>query len=98
MTHHLSDPEVVQHLGEAWRVARSGILISDLHRGAILYGMLWLMFCLMRFPAHFRADALLSVRRGFLTRELAAMAAKAGIPNADVSLYFGTRVLLRAKK
>ncbi len=98
MTHHLSDEDVVRHLREAWRVARRAIFFSDLHRGPILYGLLWLMFCVRRFPKHFRADGLLSVKRGFLTGELESMATQAGISNARASLYYGTRILLQAKK
>ena len=45
MTHHLStNEEVTQHFREAWRVTRSGLLLTDLHRNVFLYGMLWLLF------------------------------------------------------
>lgn len=98
MTHHLSDEEVVQHLREAWRVTRQGIFFSDLHRGPVLYGLLWLMFCVRRFPKHFRADGLLSVKRGFRIGELKSMTHQAGITDARVWLHAGTRVILQAKR
>lgn len=98
MTHHLSDEEVVVHLREGWRVARRAVLLSDLHRGPMLFGTIWLMFRLRRFPKHFEADGLLSVKRGFRVGELRAFAKQAEIPNARVWLYFGTRVILEAKK
>lgn len=98
MTHHFSDSEVVQHLREAWRVARRAIFLSDLHRGPALHGLLWLMFCVRRYPEHFRADGLLSVKRGFLVGELQSLANQAGIPGARAWLRYGTRVILEARK
>jgi 2-polyprenyl-3-methyl-5-hydroxy-6-metoxy-1,4-benzoquinol methylase len=99
MTHHLTrDDEVIQHLCEAWRVARRAIFFSDLHRGPVLYGMLWLLLQLRRFPKSFNGDALLSVRRGFRTGELRQLAGRAGIPAAKVWLYYGSRVIVQAKK
>lgn len=99
MTHHLSeDADVIRHLREAWRVARSGICFTDLHRGAFLYCVLSLLFFVRRFPNHFREDALLSVKRGFRTGELRELATQARIDRARVGLYFGTRVILQAKK
>src|SRR6185503_15370286 len=99
MTHHLpEDVQVVQHLREAWRVSRRAILFTDLHRGLLLYGVLRLLFCLRRYPKHFRDDALLSIRRSFRRRELQLLANEAGIPNARASLYYGSRVILQAKR
>lgn len=98
MTHHLSDAEVIQHLREAWRVARRAIFLSDLHRGPVLYGLLWLMFGVLKFPKHFRDDGLLSVKRGFRASELQSLAVQAGIPNARARLHYGTRIILQAKK
>jgi SAM-dependent methyltransferase len=98
MTHHFSDDEVVQHLREAWRVARRGIFLSDLHRGVVLYCLVRLMFCVQRFPRDFQHDGLLSVKRGFRADELQAVAGQAGIPNARAWCYYGSRVLLQAKK
>lgn len=98
MTHHLTDTEVVQHLREAWRVARGALVISDLHRNAGLFAMLWIATHLFRFSRPVRADALISVRRGFQLAELRSLARTAGIPHPDVWLYFGTRIILQARK
>src|SRR5206468_2602528 len=98
MTHHLSDEEVVLHLREAWRVARRGIFFTDLHRGPVLYGLLWALFHLRQFPQHFRDDGLLSVERGFRVGELRKLVQRAGIRDARVWLYYGTRVILEARK
>ncbi len=99
MTHHLNgDTDVIQHLREAWRVARYGICFTDLHRGPFLYGVLWSLLQLRRFPKHFREDALLSVKRGFRVPELRDLAVRAEITHARVWLYYGTRVILQANK
>jgi ubiquinone/menaquinone biosynthesis C-methylase UbiE len=98
MTHHFSDEEVVQHLREAWRVTRRAIYLTDLHRSPVLYALLKVMFAVRRFPKHFENDGLLSVKRGFRVRELKLLAKQAGIPDARISVYYGTRILIRAKK
>lgn len=98
MTHHFSDNEIVTHFREAWRVARRAIYVSDLHRGLRLYFAVRLMFFVQRFPRHFQEDGLLSVKRGFRTHEFQALAGRAGISNARAWLYYGSRVILEAKK
>ncbi|HWI56821.1 MAG TPA: methyltransferase domain-containing protein [Bacillota bacterium] len=98
MTHHLTDEQVQRHLREAWRVARSAIFLSDLHRNAALYWVLWLFLRLRRFPESFGADALLSVRRSWRSHELQRLATQAGIAQAQVEVYFSARVLLHARK
>src|ERR1041385_6174334 len=35
MAHHLADEQVIQLLRESWRVARTAIFISDLHRSLV---------------------------------------------------------------
>ena len=99
MTHHLaSDEEICQHFREAWRVARSGILLSDIHRNTILYGLIWLILRAGNFPKHFREDGLLSVKRGFRAGDWRRLADQAQINEARVWPYFGARVMLSARK
>jgi len=98
MTHHLQDGEVVTHLREAWRVTRGAMLISDLHRNIGLYGMLSVLPHFLPVSRTVKADALISVKRGFHLEELRELARKAGLTEAKVRLYYGTRILLQAKK
>jgi SAM-dependent methyltransferase len=98
MTHHLADTEVVRHWREAWRVTRDAIFICDLHRNAFLYTLLWLTMRLIRTDPVLREDGLISVRRGFRLREWRELAARAEIPGARVWLYYGTRIVLQARK
>ena len=98
MTHHLANAEVIQHWREAWRVSCDAVFICDLHRNAGFYAMLWLMTGLMRTEKILRQDALISVARGFHLDEWRDLAARAEIPDARVSLYYGTRIVLQARK
>jgi 2-polyprenyl-3-methyl-5-hydroxy-6-metoxy-1,4-benzoquinol methylase len=98
MTHHLTDEQVVRHWREAWRVTRDAMFICDLHRNAFLYAMLWLTMRLMRTDPTLREDGLISVKRGFRRREWRELAARAEIPAAKIWLYYGTRIVLQARK
>ena len=98
MTHHLTDAEVVQHWREAWRVSRDAIFICDLHRNAGFYALLWPALHLLRTEARLRRDGMISVRRGFRRREWQALAARAEIPSPKVCLYYGTRIVLQARR
>jgi SAM-dependent methyltransferase len=98
MTHHLTDEQVIQHWREAWRVTRDAMFICDLHRNAGFCAMLWLSLRLMRTSRDLREDALISVKRGFRLREWRELAARAEIPDAKVWLYYGTRIVLQARK
>jgi ubiquinone/menaquinone biosynthesis C-methylase UbiE len=99
MAHHLSsDEEVSRHFSEAWRVTGDLLLLNDLHRNAALYLVVWALVRLRGCPAHFRSDALVSIRRSWRVPEWRALAARAGITDARVALYAGARVLLSARK
>ena len=97
MTHHLdSDEDVVAHFREADRVARRAALFTDLHRNVAFLVGLWLG--LLGAPRAFRADAVLSVRRGWRVPEWQRLAAAAGLTRARVWREHGTRVLLSVAK
>ena len=98
MTHHLTDAEVVQHWREAWRVTRDAIFICDVHRNVGLYTMLWLVMLVLRVERKLREDGLISVKRGFRLDEWRALAARADILDAQVWLYYGTRIVLQGRK
>ena len=98
MTHHLTDEEVVGHFREAWRVSRDAVFFVDAHRNVGAWCALWLVLRLMRVTPQFRSDGLLSVQRGWRVGEWRELARKAGIPQARVWLYYGSRVMLQARK
>ena len=99
MAHHLAtDDEVAVHFKEAWRVARAAVLFNDLHRNVGLYAAIWLLLRLKRAPETFLSDGLVSVRRSWRVKEWRALATRAEIPNPRVWLYYGSRVILEARK
>lgn len=98
MTHHLSDAEVVRHWQEAWRVTRRDMFICDVHRNPGLYAMLWVGTRWLGIGSPVREDALISVKRGFRLREWREKARIAGVTGAKVWLYYGTRIVLQARK
>jgi SAM-dependent methyltransferase len=98
MAHHLTDTDVKLLLQETWRVARRAVVLCDLHRNIGLYVLLWLLFCFQKHPASFRADGLLSVKRGWRVGELLGLARAAGVPGASAKLRFGARIVLHAER
>lgn len=99
MTHHFtSEAEACQHFREAWRVSKRLLLLNDLHRNLAFYLALGMVLKASGAPAEFFSDGLLSVRKGWRLKEWRAMAAQAGISDAKVWLYAGTRIMLAARK
>jgi ubiquinone/menaquinone biosynthesis C-methylase UbiE len=99
MTHHLDDDaEVIQHFREAYRVARLGVFITDMKRSPFLYGVLWIALRLLGITPRMRQDGLISVKRSWRKGELRELAGRAGLRGATVQSYFGTRLIVAAKK
>jgi 2-polyprenyl-3-methyl-5-hydroxy-6-metoxy-1,4-benzoquinol methylase len=98
MAHHLTDHQTVEHFREAWRVTRDALFLTDTHRNAGALCMVWAVLRTLRVTPHFLSDGLQSVRRGWRLGEWRALAAQAGIPSARISLYYGSRVFLQARK
>ncbi|MEP6664416.1 MAG: methyltransferase domain-containing protein [Verrucomicrobiota bacterium] len=99
MTHHLAnDTEIVAHFREAWRVARQGIIFSDIHRNAFLYSVIWLLLHAGNFDPHFRDDGLISVKKSFRVGEWKNFARQANILPAKIWMHYLARVILTAKK
>jgi len=98
MTHHLPCLQIPRHFAESWRVASKAVLISDLHRNALLYATLFLSLRLQGHSRDFIADALLSVKRGWRVSEMRELVKKSGITQLQVRLYFSARVLVVGRK
>ena len=98
MTHHLTDDEAVQHFREAWRVTRDALFLTDAHRNVGAWCAIWVLLRCLRVTPEFLSDGLLSVRRGWRVKEWRALAERAGLGFASVWLYYGSRVMLQARK
>jgi ubiquinone/menaquinone biosynthesis C-methylase UbiE len=68
--HHFNASELRVLLAEWSRVARFGIIINDLQRSAIAFHAIAMLTRLLSHSAMVRNDAPISVRRGFLKKEL----------------------------
>jgi SAM-dependent methyltransferase len=71
--HHFQHADAVRLLRELDRVARVRVVVSDLRRSYLAAAGLWLASFPMRFHRVSRHDGVVSVLRGFTTRELAAL-------------------------
>jgi len=98
MTHHLTEDETVQHFREAWRVTRDAVFLTDAHRNGGALCVIWALLRSLRVTPHFLSDGLQSVRRGWRVGEWRELAERAGIVDARVWLYYGSRVMLQARK
>jgi SAM-dependent methyltransferase len=68
--HHFSGIDALNLLREMNRVARVRVIVSDLRRSWLAAAGLWLVSFPLRFHAVSRHDGVVSVMRGFTTREL----------------------------
>ena len=83
--HHFDEADAVQVLRELARVARRGVVVSDLARSrpALLGAELLAATCWRRNPIT-RHDGPLSVRRAYTPEEVRVLAARAGLHGARV--------------
>jgi SAM-dependent methyltransferase len=95
MTHHLpDDATVIAHFREAARVSRRLVLLCDMQRNPVFLALLSTLLWLRGAPKEFRADGILSVRRGWQRPEWEHLAQRAGLTHARVWTEHGARILL----
>jgi ubiquinone/menaquinone biosynthesis C-methylase UbiE len=97
-THHFVEEQVVAILGEMARVARRGIYVLDLHRHPLPYYVYTRLGPLVLRNRLTRDDGALSILRGFVPKELAALARQAGLEGIRVERVFPYRLVLSGKK
>jgi ubiquinone/menaquinone biosynthesis C-methylase UbiE len=90
--HHFAGADAVKLLREMNRVARVRVVVSDLRRSWIAAAGLWLASFPLRFHAVSRHDGVVSVLRGFTTRELADTVNDAVARNPIVHRRRGFRI------
>jgi ubiquinone/menaquinone biosynthesis C-methylase UbiE len=89
--HHCTDEEARVLLDKLSRIARYGIIINDLHRHPIAYASILLLTRLFSQSALVRHDGPVSVLRGFLRRELAAIVPARLQTAASISWHWAFR-------
>jgi SAM-dependent methyltransferase len=95
--HHLDPAPLARALAELWRVARRGVVVSDLERGPVAYAAARLMALVLRnrLTSH---DGPVSVLRAYTAPELRRIARAAGLPGVRVRRRFPFRLTLVARK
>lgn len=92
LLHHFTHASGVSLVQELDRIARIGVVISDLRRARLAAAGIWLAAHALRFHPVSRTDGVISVRRGFTTHELTDLCAMAGV-TATVHRRPGFRVV-----
>jgi SAM-dependent methyltransferase len=92
VAHHLTDESVVRLLRTCDALARVGVVVADLRRGRLAPLAFRVGARALGFDPVTLADGLTSIRRGYTSRELRALLARAGV-SARVSRRPGYRLL-----
>jgi len=90
--HHFAEESATAFIAEMNRVARSGVVISDLKRSLIAAAGLWIGSFPLGFHPVSRHDGVVSVMRGFLPMELADLVERATGQRPTVRRRLGFRV------
>jgi len=93
--HHLDAEDAIALLREVTRVARVGVIVSDLRRSWIAVGLLWMASFPLGFHPVSRHDGMLSILRGYTAAELAHTVHHAVGVHAAVHHRLGWRVTAR---
>ena len=96
--HHFDPPDVLRILREAARVARCGIVVSDLTRSWPAWLLTWATTRLISRSRLFHVDGPRSVRAAFTPAEFLEMAEQAGLNGARVRRSFPFRMTLSWRK
>ncbi len=87
LLHHLTEAEGVRLLREMRRVARRGVIVTDLVRSRRAYILTTIAIRLLRTSRLTRNDAPMSVLRAYRPDEVRRMAAEAGLSDATISFH-----------
>lgn len=90
--HHLETASAIRLLRTCDRLARRGVVVSDLRRGRLARVAFWVGARVLRFDPFTLSDGLTSIRRGYTAGELRNLLASAGI-TGRVSRRPGSRLV-----
>jgi SAM-dependent methyltransferase len=93
LLHHFEGTAAAGVLAELHRVARLGVVVSDLRRSWIAVAGFWLLSYPLRYHPMTRHDGVTSILRGFTAAELRAMVRAATGVRPDVRRRLGWRVV-----
>ncbi len=97
-THHLDPPEVISLLQKAHQASRSLVIVNDLERSPINFGLVWIATRLLSRSHVVWHDGPVSVRAAYTQSEFRELAGKAGIKDFEISEKFPCRFQFVAGK
>lgn len=86
LTHHLTNPQIVQFLRWMDRTTRLGWFINDLHRQPVPYRLFCLLARFTNWHPFVKNDGPVSIRRSFLVEDWQNLCAAAELDAANVSI------------
>ena len=86
LTHHLTDPQIVQFLRWAERIARRGWFVNDLYRKPVPYHLFRLWARFTNWHPFVKNDGAVSIRRSFIVEDWKRLCAAAGLDAKAVSI------------
>lgn len=86
LTHHLTDPQIVQFIRWMERTARRGWFINDLHRKPVPYHLFRLWSRFTNWHPFVKNDGPVSIRRSFVVEDWQRLCAAAGLDASAVSI------------
>jgi hypothetical protein len=86
LTHHLTDPQIVQFLEWVERTTRRGWFVNDLHRKAVPYHLFRLLARFTNLHPFVKNDGAVSIRRSFVVDDWQRLCAATGLAAAAVSI------------
>ena len=92
--HHFGEQEALQLLTRLRSVARQAVLIDDLRRTVLGYGMAWLGCRMLTRSPIVHSDGPISVAAAFTPSEAKALAERAGLVDVRVRLHWPQRFVL----
>jgi SAM-dependent methyltransferase len=86
LTHHLTDPQIVQFLQWTEWTTRRGWFVNDLHRKAVPYQLFRLWAPFTTWHPFVKNDGAVSIRRSFVVDDWKRLCAAAGLDGSAVSI------------
>lgn len=92
--HHFDEKEAILLLSRMKRAARRAVLVSDLRRTRLGYGLAWIGCRVLTRSPIVHTDSLLSVAAAFTPSEARVLAERAGLHDVRIQLHWPQRFLL----
>jgi len=96
--HHFDEPQAISVLREAGRVALDAVIVADLVRSRLAWMLTWIVTRLLSRSWIFHVDGPRSVRAAYRPGELADLARRAGMHDANMERCFPFRMVLTWNK